>query len=230
LRARVDNEESGPERTCVVSGLKGSPETMLRFALSGEGVVAPDILRKLPGRGVWTRLNRSVVSRAVAKQAFSRGFRASVRATPDLADDVDRLLEQDALRFLSLVNKAGLVVVGGAKVEAAIRAGGLLALIHAADGALDGASKLDRLLKGCLGERSESVARINLFESHQLDLALGRTNVIHAALNAGPASAAFLAKVARLILYRSDEAAPIAISVAADADGAKREIADMSQG
>ena len=113
MRTRVDSEEKGPERTCVVSGLKGSPETMLRFALSGEGAVVPDIRQKLPGRGVWTRMSRAVVRQAAAKQAFSRGFRASVRAGADLADEVDGLLEQDALRFLSLVNKAGLVTVGG---------------------------------------------------------------------------------------------------------------------
>lgn len=229
MRVKGDSEEKGPERTCVVSGTKGSPESMLRFALSGEGVVAPDILRKLPGRGVWTRLNRDTVRKAALKQSFSRGFRTSVKAAPDLADTVERLLEQDALRFLSLVNKAGAVIVGTAKVESAIRAGGLAALIHASNGAPDGTGKLDRLLHGLMGENAHSVARINLFESSQLDLALGRTNVIHAALQVGPASAAFLAKVARLALYRSDEAAPASVSTVADANDPTSQIADMSQ-
>jgi uncharacterized protein len=229
LRERADaGEERGPERTCVVSGQKGSPETMLRFALSGEGVVVPDILHKLPGRGVWTRLDPFVVRQGVAKRAFSRGFRASVEARPGLAEEIDRLLEADALRFLSLVNKSGLVVAGGAKAEAAIRAGAVVGLIQAADGSADGASKLERLLRGCLGERAETVAKINLFESRQLDLALGRTNVIHAALNAGPASTAFLAKVARLTLYRSG-APPVAASNTTGAAGATREIVDTSQ-
>jgi len=224
LGARVGKNDVGSERTCVVSGSGGAPETMLRFALSGEGEVAPDILRKLPGRGVWTRLNRSIVRRAVAKQAFSRGFRAAVKASPELPDLVDRLLEQDTLRFLSLVNKAGLVVCGAAKVESTIGGGAIVALIHAADAAIDGASKLDRLLAGVLGDRADGVARINLFESAQLDLALGRTNVIHAALVAGPASAVFLSKVARLTVYRSDEAAP----TVADAGGARPEIVELS--
>ncbi|MFZ2107976.1 MAG: RNA-binding protein [Roseiarcus sp.] len=233
MRTRIDSEEKGPERTCVVSGLKGSPETMLRFALSGEGAVVPDIRQKLPGRGVWTRLSRAVVRQAAAKQAFSRGFRASVRAGADLADEVDGLLEQDALRFLSLVNKAGLVTIGGAKVEAAIRAANskrnLAALIQASDGARDGASKLQKLLDGVLGDLGESVARINLFDSRRLDLALGRTNVIHAALTAGPASAAFLAKVARLILYRSGVGASVEVPAIVGAAGATSEIFDTSR-
>jgi uncharacterized protein len=233
LPTSVDGEEKGPERTCIVSGLKGSPAAMLRFALSGEGAVVPDIRQKLPGRGVWTRLSRAVVAQASAKQAFSRGFRASVRASGELADEVDRLLEEDTLRFLSLVNKAGLVIIGGAKVEAAIRATAskrnLAGLMHASDGARDGVSKLDRLLDGVLGDQGKSVARINLFDSRQLDLALGKTNVIHAALTVGPASAAFLAKVERLTLYRSAPGASKAVPAAAGADGTMDEIFETSR-
>jgi predicted RNA-binding protein YlxR (DUF448 family) len=233
LPTRIDSEEKGPERTCVVSGLKGSPAAMLRFALSGEGAVVPDIRQKLPGRGVWTRLSRAVVGQAAAKQAFSRGFRASVRAGANLADEVDRLLEEDALRFLSMVNKAGLVIVGGAKVEAAIRATAskrnLAGLIQASDGARDGASKLERLLDGVLGDQGKSVARINLFDSRRLDLALGKTNVIHAALTAGPASTGLLAKVERLTSYRSGAGASKEVPAAAGADGATNEIFDTSR-
>jgi uncharacterized protein len=217
---RRDAEESGPERTCVVSGVKGPPETMLRFALSGASEVVPDVRRKLPGRGVWTRLDFATVRQAAAKQAFSRGFRVKAAAAPDLAEAVDRLLERDALQFLSIVNKAGLVVAGAAKVEAAISAGAVVALMHASDGAADGALKLERLLRGRLGEAAISAERINLFSSRQLDLALGRTNVIHAALNAGEASAAFLAKVARLTQYRAGGAAPGAVAIEASPSGA----------
>jgi predicted RNA-binding protein YlxR (DUF448 family) len=206
LRKRERSEEGGSERTCVASGEKGPPEAMLRFVLSGAGEVVPDLKRKLPGRGVWTRLDFATVRQAAAKQAFSRGFRVHVDAPPELAEEVDRLLERDALQFLSIVNKAGLVATGAVKVEAAIRGGALVGLIHAAEGAPDGTSKLERLLRARLGDAAETVRRITLFSSRQLDLALGRANVIHAALKAGDASAAFLAKVARLAQYRASAA------------------------
>jgi uncharacterized protein len=105
----------------------------------------------------------------------------------------------------------------------------LVGLIQASDGARDGASKLQKLLDGVLGDLGESVARINLFDSRQLDLALGRTNVIHAALTAGPASAAFLAKVARLILYRSGVGASAEVPAIVGAAGATSEIFDTSR-
>ena len=203
-RAKPDNE--GSQRTCIVTGEKGSPEAMIHFALSPDGDVVPDLRRKLPGRGVWTKLSAAVVAQAVRKQAFSRGFKTKAAAPPDLAARVDGILEKDALQFLSIVNKAGLVVTGAAKVEEAIRGGAILALMHARDGASDGTAKLERLAKGRLGAEADRLARINLFSSGQLDLALGRTNVIHAALGAGEASAAFLFRARRLAEYRSNEA------------------------
>ena len=135
------SEESGPERTCAATGWKGPPEAMLRFALSGDGVVTPDIRRRLPGRGVWIRLDAATVRQAAAKQVFARAFRAKAEAAPGLADDVDRLLEADALQFLSLVNKAGQIVAGAFKVEAAIASGKVVGLIHASDGSADGAQQ-----------------------------------------------------------------------------------------
>ena len=192
-----DHEERGPERTCIVTGEKGSPEAMLRFALSPDGKVTPDIRRKLPGRGVWTQLDAKVVARA--GKGFSRGFRKPLEPNPALAAEVDELLEADALQFLALVNKSGLVVAGTAKVEAAVRAGRAVGVIHASEAAPDGKEKLDRIARAACPKAPV----INLFESARLDLALGRSNVIHAALQAGPASAAFLAKVARLTAYRS---------------------------
>jgi predicted RNA-binding protein YlxR (DUF448 family) len=203
LLARVENEDSGSLRSCIVTGETCAPEAMLRFALSPENVVTPDVRRKLPGRGVWTRLDLATVARAAAKNAFARGFRKPVKVSGELAREVDALLMDDALQFLALVNKSGRVVAGNAKVEAAIRSGRARALIHASDGAADGTEKLDRLARGL----ELSVETINLFDSARLNLALGRPNVIHAAVNAGRASAAFLAKVARLNVYRSGGAA-----------------------
>jgi len=213
------NEESGPERTCAATGWKGPPESMLRFALSGAGVVTPDIRRRLPGRGVWVRLDAATVRQAAAKQVFARAFRAKAEAAPGLADEVDRLLEADALQFLSLVNKAGQIVAGAFKVEAAIAAGKVVGLIHASDGSPDGAQKLDRQLRS-LENGAAPAPRINIFASRQLDLALGRTNVIHAALIAGEASAAFLAKAERLTQFRTGVATPSTLATASASDGA----------
>jgi uncharacterized protein len=179
---------------------------MLRFALSPDGSVVPDIRRKLPGRGVWTQLSFDIVSRAAAKQAFSRAFRAKAEAPAALAETVGALLERDALQSLSIANKAGLVVAGAFKVDSAIEAGGIVALIQASDGAADGAAKRVQALRAKLGPEATAIVRVDLFKSGELDLALGRANVIHAALKDGAASSAFLARAGRLRRYRGGEA------------------------
>ena len=150
-------------------------------------------------------MSSETVNRAAAKQAFSRAFRAKAEAPASLAASVDALLERDALQSLSIANKAGLVVAGAFKVDAAIESGGVTALIQASDGAPDGAAKRAQMLTAKLGREAKAVAPVDLFSSRQLDLALGRTNVIHAALGAGEASAAFLYRARRLAEYRSNE-------------------------
>jgi predicted RNA-binding protein YlxR (DUF448 family) len=132
-----------PERTCIVSGFKGPPEAMIHFALAPDGIVTPDIRRKLPGRGVWVRARAALVEEAARKQMFSRGFKTKAAAPADLAKIVDRLLEQDALQFLAIVNKSGGVIAGAMKVETQIRSGDVAALIHASDGSADGVQKPD---------------------------------------------------------------------------------------
>jgi predicted RNA-binding protein YlxR (DUF448 family) len=205
LRTRVSADDGGSERTCIVTGVKDAPEAMLRFALAADGSVVPDIRRKLPGRGVWTRLSADAVRRAAAKGAFARAFRAKAEAPSGLAESVDALLERDALQALSIANKAGLVVTGAFKVDSAIEAGGVAALVQASDGAPDGAAKRAQALRAKLGPAAGTIERINLFSSGQLDLALGKANVIHAALKSGAASSAFLAKAERLRRYRASE-------------------------
>jgi uncharacterized protein len=204
LRTRSDAD--GSERTCIVTGAKSAPEAMLRFALGPDGVVVPDIRRKLPGRGVWTELSFGTVSRAAARQAFSRAFRTKVEAPASLAETVGALLEQDALQSLSIAKKAGLVVAGAFKVDSAIEVGEVVALIQASDGAADGLAKRAQALRAKFGQEASVIQRINIFSSGQLDLALGRANVIHAALKRGAASSAFLERADRLRRYRGGEA------------------------
>jgi predicted RNA-binding protein YlxR (DUF448 family) len=198
------DEENGPERTCIVTRRKGDPADMIRFVLGPDRMVVPDIRRKLPGRGVWVDARRALVGEAVKRQAFARGFKAKVAVSATLAAETEALLARDCLQALSLANKAGVVVAGFAKVEAMIASGKAGVVVHAIDAGADGIRKIDGVLRRSRDEASSPVS-IKLFDSNQLDLALGRTNVIHAALAAGPASEAFLSRCLRLSLYRSEE-------------------------
>ncbi len=202
-----DFERGSSERTCIVTRAKGSPQDMIRFVVGPGDVVVPDIRQKLPGRGVWVMAGGPRVAEAVRKQAFARGFKKKVVAPPDLAAEVESLLTRDCLQSLSLANKAGQVVAGFGKAEEAIAGGAVAGLVHASDAGADGVRKLGQALRRRLGETAVR-PRIELFRSDQLDLALGRSNVIHAALLPGSASAAFLARCRKLAMYRSTPPGP----------------------
>ncbi len=195
----------GVERTCAVTRQTRRPDELIRFVLGPENAVVPDLKRKLPGRGVWVGLSKSLVAQAVKKQAFARALKEKVVASADLPDLVERLMRRDALQALSMANKVGLVTTGFAKVEAAINSGAVCALIHAEDGAADGKRKLGQVLRRKFGE--ESRPEIGAFTVDELDAALGRGNVVHAALAPGSAAKVFLASSRRFAVYRGDEEA-----------------------
>ncbi len=186
------------------------------------GEVVPDVKRKLPGRGLWITASRAAVAEAVKRNVFARGFKRQVAAGPALAEDTERLMERAALDALAIAGKAGQVAAGAAKVEAALERDDLAALIHATDAGSDGVrklkGKLDAAQRRKTPEKSRQIANIDLFTGEQLDLALNRPNVVHAALLAGPGAASFLARAARLQRYRHP---PAATTANASADGAR---------
>jgi uncharacterized protein len=193
-----------PERLCVVSRAVRPVAELLRFVIGPDGAVVPDVKGKLPGRGVWITANRETVEAAVKRHAFARGFKRDVRVAADLAFRAERLLQQGTLDALAMAGKGGLVAAGFAKATAALERDDVVALLHAAEGAADGARKLEAIWRRRMPEKTLLV--IEFLTTAQLDLALGRPNVVHAALLAGSASDTFLSRSRRLERFRTDGA------------------------
>jgi len=118
--------------------------------------------------------------------------------------DTEALLVRGVVEALAMAAKAGQVVSGFSKVEGALSLRQVQALIHASDGAADGIRKLDAMVRQNAGINDEldPFPVVTALTSEQLDLALGRSNVIHAALLAGPASKTFLSRSQILVRYR----------------------------
>ncbi|HYS48008.1 MAG TPA: RNA-binding protein [Xanthobacteraceae bacterium] len=195
---------AGLERLCVVTREVKPVADMIRFVVGPDGQVVADLKRRLPGRGVWVTASRGATAEAVKRRAFARGFKTDVRVASDLAHVVEGLLERSALDALSMTYKAGRVVAGFARVEGALAAEPVVALVHAADAGREGARKISAAARRLLGEGADRLAVVAAFTSAQLDLALGRPNVVHAALLAGPASDGFLARYRSLERFRTD--------------------------
>ncbi len=195
----------GTLRTCALTRELKPAAEMIRFVVGPAGEVVPDVKRKLPGRGLWITATRTAVAEAASRNAFARGFKRDVKVGRELADELDRLLERSALDALAIAAKAGQIVTGFAKVEAVLGRDDIAALIHAADGAADGKRKLDAAWQRNTTENPREIAIIDVFSGGQLDLALNRPNVVHAALLAGPGSETFLARSSRLVRFRTGQ-------------------------
>jgi predicted RNA-binding protein YlxR (DUF448 family) len=184
---------------CIVTRTVGEPDSLVRFVRGPQGTVVPDIRCELPGRGVWVGARQGLVGEAVRRKLFRRGLGEDARAPEDLSEQVSELLRRQALSYLSLANKAGLVVAGFEKVASAIDKARAAVLIEATDGAEDGRRKLADRLKAS-GKEAEVVAA---FDSAALGLALGRSHVIHAALAEHGLTRKFLAAARKFENYRS---------------------------
>ena len=189
-----------PERTCIVTREAQASAGLIRFVLGPDQQVYPDLKHRLPGRGVWVTARSDMVEEAAKRRLFSRAFKAEAKASETLAQDVERLLRDDLRQGLALATKAGAVITGFHKVESAITDKPIVALIHAAEAAEDGRRKIANQLRKRLGDAISSFPVIQDLSNDELDLALGRSHVIHAALVAGAGSDGFLNRWHR---YRS---------------------------
>jgi uncharacterized protein len=173
-------------------------EALIRFVLSPEGRVTPDLARKLPGRGVWVAADRASVTTAARKGLFARAAKAKAAVSPELADEVEAQLLRRLLSGLGLARKSGSLICGFEKVADTIRHGRAAWLIEAADGAADGRRKLLALVRAV----PKPPEVLGLFNSEELGLALGLENVIHTAFLAGRTAKSWALDARRLAGFR----------------------------
>jgi hypothetical protein len=193
----MEVDEPLAERMCIVTRNVLDESALIRFVRSPDGTVVPDLDRSLPGRGVWVSLGRSRVGEAQKKGLFSRGFKAEARAGASLPDLVADLLRKSALSYLSLARKAGDAVAGFAKCEELLGKKRARLLFHAKEAAGDGRRKLGRLA-------DESVETIDVFTEPELDLAFGRSPVVHAAVAKGGLADRLLAAARKIEAYEAN--------------------------
>jgi predicted RNA-binding protein YlxR (DUF448 family)/ribosomal protein L30E len=190
------------DRTCIVTRNSADPDELIRFVVGPDGAVVPDLKRNLPGRGCWVTADRLHIDKAAARNLFSRAFRKEVAVPPDLGAAVDSLLAKSALGALGLARKAGAVALGATKVESSVRSGEALLVLHAEEASADGLRKITQARRATAYAGGPQIHAYKLFSEADLSLALGGTNVIHAAVLAQDAGKAVLKRMVALDRYR----------------------------
>lgn len=189
-RGGREKDRDDPERKCIATGESQPKAGLIRFCLGPDGQVVPDVLGKLPGRGIYVSATRAAIEQAVKKNLFSRAARQPVKVPEGLADLVESLVRQRTVDLLSMARKAGDAVTGYEKVKDWLVKGQAATLIQASDGSERGKTKLhapdgEKGFVGCL-------------TAGEIGLAFGRERAIHAALAAGGLRTRVVEEAARL--------------------------------
>ena len=190
----------GPQRRCIVTRRAGSREGLIRFAISPEGEVVPDVAERLPGRGLWVTAQADILGRACAENSFAKAARRKVRVPADLPERLPGLIDQRCMALIGLARRSGAAVAGYEKARAMVERGAAAVLLEASDGARDGREKLLR------GARSARV--VALWTAAQLGAPFGRDRVVHVAIEAGGVCERLVREVERLEGLRGSGAAP----------------------
>jgi len=178
------------ERRCIVTGETQPKAGLIRFVVGPENLIVPDLLEKLPGRGIWVSAERGALQMAIKKGLFARGAKQAVTVPDGLIDAVETGLVRRVVDLISLARKAGSAVTGFEKVKSWLMTEHARVLIQASDGSGRGKSKL-RPPEG-------NNSFIGILTANELGLAFGRENVIHGALAAGGLTKRVVEEAARL--------------------------------
>ncbi len=189
-RGGREKEQDDPERKCIVSGESQPKAGLVRFCIGPDAMVVPDILGRLPGRGIYVAADRAAITKAATKGLFSRAARQPVKVPDGLADLVESLLARRVVDLISMCRKANAAVMGYEKVKDWLASGKARVLVQASDGSERGKTKL-RPPEGEGGF-------IGLLTAGEMGLAFGRERAIHAALGAGGLTTRVVEEAARL--------------------------------
>lgn len=187
-------DDSGPLRRCIVTRESKPVDALLRFVVSPDGAVVPDVMGVLPGRGLWVSADRKAVETAVAKGLFARAARRQVRADPGLAGLVESQLVARCIDLIGLARRGGGAVAGFEKVRGFLAKGDAGLLLTAADASGEGRGKIERLAHG-----ARTAAAL---DRQELGRAFGRDQAVHAVVAPGKIADRLEAAMRRLSGFR----------------------------
>lgn len=184
------------ERRCIVTGETAPKAGLIHFVIGPDNMVYPDVLEKLPGRGMWVTASRDALDKA-GKGQFSKSAKQAVNVPDGLTDEVERQLVRRVVDLIALARKAGSAVCGFEKVKGWVSGGERVrALLQASDGSERGKTKL---------WTPEGARYFGCLTAQELGLAFGRGEVVHGALASGRLSDRVVEEAAKLKSLREIE-------------------------
>lgn len=212
--------ETGPLRRCIVTRERLPKERMIRFVVGPDRQIIPDIVGKLPGRGIWLSASGDVLElpdtqgselpgghtpkggRHIEKsnrrltQAFARAARGPVSVPSDLSDLLQAALVRRIGELLGLARRAGQAVAGYEKAREALKTGRFRLVVQASDGS---EAERERFLSGA----GPAVTVIDPLPGEALGRIFGRDYAVHVAIAPGKLADSLITEAGRLAGLRN---------------------------
>ncbi|WP_421707845.1 RNA-binding protein [Algihabitans sp.] len=204
-------KSAGPQRRCLVTRASRPKGGLLRFVVSPEGQLVPDLGEKLPGRGLYVTPDRALLETAIAKKLFTKAARQPVAVPEDLPARVDDLLRRRILDLISFAKRAGQAVAGFDRVKSWIEQGRAALVVQAADGSPGSRQRLAGVAAAIAETLEESansrLSLVEMFSQTELGTAFGRTSVVHVAIAPGGLAKQLVSTTEQLLSYETAAAA-----------------------
>lgn len=185
-----DEPERGPWRRCVATRVQGERRAMLRFVVSPQGLIVPDLAARLPGRGIWLSARADVINNPRTRQAFARAARMRVDVPDDLVLQVQNGLRLRIADLIGFARRAGQAVAGYQKAHEWLVAGRAALVVQALDGS---AEERSRFIGG-----NVAVPVVTPLPACTLGMIFGRETAVHIAIGAGRLAGLIQVDTARL--------------------------------
>ena len=164
-------------RKCIVTGELLDKSRLLRFVVTEDKLLVPDLYKKLSGKGVYVSSSYKHLKFAIEKNLFAKVLKQNVKISEELLQIVENVLHKNALNAISLAKKSGDVLIGFDKVTEAISQGNVRFILEAIDAGNDGHKKLQH--------KAENLFVYRLFSVEELDEALDKVNTVYLAFLKG---------------------------------------------
>ena len=192
-----------PLRRCIISRTSQPQNKMIRFIITNNDTIIPDLAKTLPSRGIWITCNRSFLEKAITHSLFTKVAKRSIRADHSMISTIIDTLEQRCLTLLGQIRRAGYLVIGLEDVSNALQTGPQYKPErNQLPTALIQASNLSESKSLKLRNVAPNLPIIDIFSDIRLGHVLGKNSVDHALASYTDLTNSLLNEVQRLKAIR----------------------------
>ena len=135
-------------RTCILTGEKDETSNLLRFVVSPDGYLIPDLAENLPGRGAYLKSKPEYIKESLKKNKFAKHIKFQKKLSQEEVNSftasIENLLRKRFVEQVSLSRRQGAAIAGAGKLR---ENQSLIGLLIANDASVREAKKIEFLTK-----------------------------------------------------------------------------------